>query len=121
MQAIGWTHSSILIMTYAPQPFELVSFVVAIGIITAAVLSMSSLYLGYLLFFLLMIIPQIMIMIYYGEHHHIALVNLAKRIKSFTREGDLFARVGGGRVRYLVKQYLSGSSRSVSRTNQIYR
>jgi type III secretory pathway component EscV len=48
MQAIGWTHSSIFIMTYAPQPFELVSFVVAIGIITAAVLSMSSLYLGYL-------------------------------------------------------------------------
>lgn len=73
-QAIMWTVSSILVMAYAPQPFELVSFVMIIGIITAAALSMSSLYKAYLYFFFSMIIPQIIIMISYGEHQHIGLV-----------------------------------------------
>lgn len=73
-QAITWTTSSLLIMMYAPQPFEFVSFVLIIGIITAAVLSMSSLYRAYLVFFFSMLIPQIIIMLYYGEHQHISLV-----------------------------------------------
>ena len=47
-----------------------------IGIITAAALSMSSLYKAYLLFFFSMIIPQIIIMISFGEHQHIGLVVL---------------------------------------------
>ncbi|MCZ4308136.1 GGDEF domain-containing protein [Vibrio atlanticus] len=73
-QAITWTISSLLIMKYAPQPFEFVSFVLIIGIITAAALSMSSLYRAYLVFFFSMLIPQIIIMLYYGEHQHISLV-----------------------------------------------
>lgn len=76
-QAGTWAASSILLMIYAPQPFELVSFVVAIGIITAATLSMSSLYRVYLVFFFGMIIPQIAIMLYYGEHQHIAMVTFS--------------------------------------------
>ena len=75
-QAIMWTMSSILSIVYAPQPYELVVFVMIIGIITAAALSMSSLYKAYLVFFFSMIIPQIFIMIYYGEHHHISLIVL---------------------------------------------
>ncbi|MFA0114142.1 GGDEF domain-containing protein [Vibrio sp. 10N.261.46.E11] len=73
-QAITWTASSLLIMKYAPQPFEFVSFVLIIGIITAAALSMSSLYRAYLVFFFSMLIPQMIIMLYYGEHQHISLV-----------------------------------------------
>ncbi|WP_139685233.1 GGDEF domain-containing protein [Vibrio tasmaniensis] len=73
-QAITWTISSLLVMKYAPQPFEFVSFVLIIGIITAAALSMSSLYRAYLVFFFSMLIPQIFIMLYYGEHQHISLV-----------------------------------------------
>ena len=73
-QAITWTISSLLIMKYAPQPFEFVSFVLIIGIITAAALSMSSLYRAYIVFFFSMLIPQIIIMLYYGEHQHISLV-----------------------------------------------
>ncbi|QIR15635.1 GGDEF domain-containing protein [Shewanella aestuarii] len=73
-QAATWTASSILLIIYAPQPFELVSFVVTIGIITAATLTMSSLFRVYLVFILGMMIPQIAIMFYYGEHQHIAMV-----------------------------------------------
>jgi|GEM_PF-2323404 len=73
-QALMWTIASILSLVYAPQPFELVTFVMIIGIITAAALSMASLYTAYLVFFFLMIIPQIMIMLYYGEDQHIGLV-----------------------------------------------
>lgn len=75
-QAFMWTMSSILSLIYAPQPYELVVFVMIIGIITAAALSMSSLYKAYLIFFFSLIIPQIIILIYYGEHHHIGLVIL---------------------------------------------
>jgi diguanylate cyclase (GGDEF)-like protein len=73
-QALMWTASSILVSIYAPQPFELVSFVMIIGIITAAALSMSTLYTAYLIFFFAMIIPQIFILFYYGEHQHIGLI-----------------------------------------------
>lgn len=75
-QAFMWTTSSVLSLIYAPQPYELVSFVMIIGIITAAALSMASLYRAYLIFFFSMIIPQIIILIYFGEHQHIGLVVL---------------------------------------------
>lgn len=73
-QAAMWTVASVLAMIYAPQPFELVTFVMVIGIITAAALSMSSLYKAYLIFFFSMIIPQVLILIYYGEHQHYSLI-----------------------------------------------
>jgi diguanylate cyclase (GGDEF)-like protein len=72
-QAFMWTISSVLSIIYAPESFELVSFIMIIGIITAAVLSMSSLYKAYLIFFFSMIIPQIIIMLYYGKDQHIGL------------------------------------------------
>lgn len=75
-QALMWSISSFLVVIYAPQPFELVSLVMSIGIITAAALSMSTLYNAYLVFFFAMITPQIIIMLYYGEHQHIGLVAL---------------------------------------------
>ena len=75
-QAGMWTISSVLSIVYAPQPYELVSLILTIGIITAAALSMSSLYKAYLVFFFSMIIPQIIIMICYAEHQHIGLVVL---------------------------------------------
>ena len=75
-QAFMWTISSVLAIAYAPQSYELVSLIMIIGIITAAALSMSSLYKAYLVFFFSMIIPQIIIMLYYGEHQHIGLVVL---------------------------------------------
>lgn len=75
-QAGMWTASSVLAVIYAPQPYELVSFVMIIGIITAAALSMSSLYNAYLVFFFAMITPQILILFYYGEHQHLGLILL---------------------------------------------
>ena len=73
-QSIMWAAASLLVMFYAPQPFEFVMFVVAIGVITAATLSMSAFYKAYLIFIFSLIIPQIMIMLYYGDEQHIALV-----------------------------------------------
>ena len=75
-QAFMWTMSSLLSVIYAPQPYELVVFVMIVGIITAAALSMSALYKAYLIFFFSLIIPQIIMLIYFGEHHHIGLVVL---------------------------------------------
>lgn len=72
-QACLWTSASIFSLLYAPTPFEIVVFMMIVGIITAAVFTMSSIYYVFLVFFFCMIIPQIMIMIYYGEHQHIAL------------------------------------------------
>lgn len=73
-QALMWTVSSILVSVYAPQPYELTSFIMIIGVITAAVITMSTIYHVYLVFFSLMITPQIIIMLYYGEHQHVGLV-----------------------------------------------
>ena len=76
-QALSWTMASILSVLYAPPPFEIVTFTLIIGIITAGLLSMSSLYKAFLVFFFLMLIPQIAIMLYYGDHQHIGLVVLS--------------------------------------------
>lgn len=76
-QAFMWTVSSVLSVIYAPQPFELVSLIIIIGVITAAALSMSSLYKAYLIFFFAMIIPQLVILFYFGEHQHFAIAILA--------------------------------------------
>lgn len=75
-QGFMWTVASVLAVIYAPQPFELVTFVMAIGIITAAAQSMSALYNAYFIFFFSMIIPQVVILLYYGERQHIGLVIL---------------------------------------------
>ena len=76
LQACIWTASSCLVVIYAPPPFELVNLVIVIGIITAAVLSMATIYKAYMMFFFIMVIPQIFILFYYGKHQHIALVVL---------------------------------------------
>jgi diguanylate cyclase (GGDEF)-like protein len=74
LQATMWAISSVMVMIYAPHPFEFVMFIVVIAIITAATLSMSSLYHVYLVYILAMVIPQMMIMAYYGDVQHIALI-----------------------------------------------
>jgi diguanylate cyclase (GGDEF)-like protein len=74
LQAALWAISSMMVMIYAPHPFELIMFIVIIGIITAATLSMSSLYHFYLIFVIAMVLPQILIMGYYADPQHIALI-----------------------------------------------
>ncbi len=71
IQSISWVISAALVVTYAPQPYEMISLVIAIGVVNAAALSMSSIYKGYMIFFFLIIIPQMAIMLHYGERHHI--------------------------------------------------
>ena len=73
-QAVMWAIASLLVLAYAPQPFEFVMFLVSVGVMTAATLSMSSLYKAYLIFIFSLITPQILIMLYYGDEQHIALV-----------------------------------------------
>jgi len=74
LQACLWAMSSYLVVTYAPPPFELVNLVMTIGIITAAALSMSTIYKAYLIFFFIMLIPQIIILLYCNQHQHIGLI-----------------------------------------------
>lgn len=74
IQSLSWAISAALVVVYAPQPYEMISLVIAIGVVNAAALSMSSIYKGYMIFFFLIMIPQIVIMLYYGERHHIGLL-----------------------------------------------
>lgn len=74
IQASLWVCSSLLVVRYAPQPYEMISLVIAIGVINAAALSMSSIYRAYLVFFFMIIIPQMIIMTMYGEPHHLGLL-----------------------------------------------
>ena len=73
-QALLWVTSSVLVALYAPQPYEMISLVIAIGVINAAALSMSSIYRAYLVFFFMIIISQMIIMTLYGEPHHLGLL-----------------------------------------------
>ncbi len=72
-QAATWTIASLLAVVYAPEPFELVTFVMVVGVVTAALLVMSAIYKAYVIFFILMMTPQLGILYYYGDAQHMGL------------------------------------------------
>lgn len=74
LQAIMWTLASFFAVVYAPQPYELVTFVMVVGVVTAALLVMSAIYKAYLIYFMLMMLPQLGILYYYGEGQHMGLL-----------------------------------------------
>jgi len=73
-QASGWVVSAVLVVIYAPEPYEMISLVIAIGVVNSAALSMTSIYKAYLIFYFVTMLPQTVIMIHYGERHHIGLL-----------------------------------------------
>lgn len=73
-QASAWVMSAVLVVIHAPAPYEMISLVIAIGVVNSAALSMTSIYKAYLIFYFVNMVPQMFIMLYYGEPHHIGLL-----------------------------------------------
>ncbi len=73
MSAMLWNSAVILGLIYAPPTYELVSLIMIVGIVTAGVLSLASIYYVYLTYFFLMIIPQLIIMVMIGDHLHLSI------------------------------------------------
>lgn len=74
--AFIWTGATILGLNFAPSPYELVSLIMIIGLLTGSVLSLVPIFYIYIIYFFLMITPQFAIMILCGEHMHISVVFL---------------------------------------------
>ena len=74
LSAIVWNSAVIAGWMYAPSPYEFISLVMIIGIITAGVLSLASMYYVYITYFFLMIVPQLIIMAMIGDHVHLSVV-----------------------------------------------
>ncbi|MCD6432706.1 MAG: GGDEF domain-containing protein [Sulfurimonas sp.] len=74
--AFIWTGATILGLNFAPSPYELVSLIMIIGLLTGSVLSLVPIFYIYIIYFFLMITPQLAIMILCGEHIHISVVFL---------------------------------------------
>ena len=68
-----WGTAVYLSLLYAPLNYELISFIMILGITTAGILSLSSILHAYLMYFLLMLIPLFLRMIYIGDRIHIIL------------------------------------------------
>ena len=71
--AIIWTSGTILGVIFAPTPYEFVGFAMIMGIIAAAVLSLTPTFNVFLIYFFIMIFAQFGVMIYLGTKAHLAI------------------------------------------------
>ena len=71
--AFIWTGGTILGAIFAPSPYEFVGFAMIMGIIAAAVLSLTPTFNVFLAYFFIMIIAQFGVMVYFGTHAHLAI------------------------------------------------
>jgi len=74
ISAILWSAGILLGAFFAPTPYEFVGLAMIMGIITAAVLSLTPIFNVFLAYFFIMISAQIAIMVYYGTHAHFAII-----------------------------------------------
>ena len=70
---IVWTSGTLLGIIFAPSPYEFVGFAMIMGIIAAAVLSLTPIFNVFIVYFFIMILSQFFIMIYFGTHAHLAI------------------------------------------------
>ncbi len=75
--AFVWNSGAIVGVVYGASPYEYVSFVLIMGLITAGALSLSSILSGYTLYFLLMLLPQLVLFSQYSDSAHHAIILLA--------------------------------------------
>ena len=73
ISAVIWTGGTILGAIFAPSPYEFVGFAMIMGIIAAAILSLTPLFNVFLAYFFIMILTQVAVMIYFGTHAHLAI------------------------------------------------
>ncbi len=73
LSAIIWTYGTVLGAMFAPTPYEFVGFAMIMGIIAAAVLSLTPVFNVFLAYFFIMILAQFGVMIHFGTHAHSAI------------------------------------------------
>ncbi len=69
-----WSLGTLAGAVFAPTPYEFVSFIMVIGLITGAVVSLTPVFKVFVVYFIIMILTQFSIMLYFGTNAHIALV-----------------------------------------------
>ena len=74
LSAIWWNVMLIGGAHYAQNNFEYFSFVMTLGLITAAIISLSAIFRTYMTFFLLMIIPQLLYIATFDGYGHKAIL-----------------------------------------------
>ena len=75
--AFIWNSGAIVGAIYGSSPYEYISFVLIMGLITAGALSLSSILSGYTLYFLLMLLPQLFLFSQYSDSAHHAIILLS--------------------------------------------
>ena len=71
--AIVWSFITLMGAAYAPTPYEFVSFIMIIGLITGAVVSLTPIFNVFAAYFFIMILTQFAIMLYFGTYAHMVL------------------------------------------------
>ncbi|PHS32006.1 MAG: hypothetical protein COA92_07470 [Sulfurovum sp.] len=72
VSAILWNIAVILGLLFAPTPYEILTLLMVVGLITGSVLAVSSLYTVYIVYFIIMLFPQFFIMVSYGDRLHLS-------------------------------------------------
>ncbi len=76
--AFVWNAGAIIgVMYYAPAPYEFISLALIMGLITAGTMSLSSIFSGYLFYFFLMLLPELVLMSRYTDPVHNAILLLS--------------------------------------------
>ena len=68
--AFVWNAGAMISVVYAPVSYVFVSFILIIGLLTAEAMSLSSIFNAYLFYFLLMLLPQLVMMYRYADPAH---------------------------------------------------
>lgn len=75
--AFVWNLGAIVGVMYASAPYEFISVVLIMGLITGGAMSLASIIYGYILYFLLMLLPQLFLLSQYSDTTHQAILLLA--------------------------------------------
>lgn len=71
---VVWNVAFVLSIIYSPKDYEFIALAMSMGILTAGVVSISSMYRIFVIYFILMMLPLAAIMFYIGEHSHITVL-----------------------------------------------
>ena len=75
--AVVWNVGAFVGVMYAPKPYEFISIALIMGILTAGTMSLSSIFNAYVMYFFLMLLPQLIMIYRYGDPVHSAILLLS--------------------------------------------
>ena len=73
LSSMIWSAGTLLGAMFAPTPYEFVSLAMIMGIVAAAILSLTPTFNVFLAYFFIMMLTQFGVMIYFGTHVHISI------------------------------------------------